>query len=243
MYYATAKEMEQLDKLAVQSGLEIRQMMELAGWHMVSLFEVLRISKLSSVVVVVGKGNKGGDGLVAARHLANRGQDVSVILLSEDISANSRHHLNLLKKMRVPVTMYERNKHKAKSMIENSAILIDALIGYHLAGAPRGLFKEVIELIKSVSGKKIISYDLPSGVDATTGECLYPCIQADVTLSLALPKRAFKVKKTKVACGKIFLADIGIPNFLYDRIRKGSRPRFGYPLEFMRLKQNHETFR
>jgi len=223
MYYATAKEMERLDKLAVENGLEIRQMMELAGWHMVSLFETLRISKLSSVVVMVGKGNKGGDGLSAARHLANHGWDVSVILLSETISADSRHHLGLLKKMRVPTMIYENNKSKARWVIEHSTVLIDALIGYHLDGPPRGLFKEVIELMNK-SGKKIIAYDLPSGIDATTGECLHPCIQARATLSLALPKRAFKVKKSTVACGKIFLADIGIPNFLYDRIHGGSRP-------------------
>ena len=225
MYYATAKEMERIDKLAVQNGLEIRQMMELAGWHIVSLFKILRISKQSPVVVVVGKGNKGGDGLSAARHLINHGWDVSVIMLSETVSADSLHHLALLKKMQVPTIVYERGKSKALSVIKHSAVLIDALIGYHLDGPPRGLFKEIIESMNQ-PGKKIIAYDLPSGIDATTGKCLRPCIQAHATLSLALPKRLFKIKKSKAACGKIFLADIGIPNFLYDRICRGSRPHF-----------------
>ena len=98
--------MEQLDKLAVQNGLEIRQMMELAGWHMISLFNILRISRQSPIVVIVGKGNKGGDGLSAARHLANYGWEVSVILLSKIISADALHHLSLLKKMRVPIIVY-----------------------------------------------------------------------------------------------------------------------------------------
>jgi len=234
MYYATEKEMEQLDKLAVQNGLEIRQMMELAGWHMISLFNILRISRQSPIVVIVGKGNKGGDGLSAARHLANYGWEVSVILLSKIISADALHHLSLLKKMRVPIIVYGENRPRALSVIEHSAVLVDALIGYHLAGSPRGLFKEIIELMNN-AGKRIIAYDLPSGIDATSGKCLYPCVQAHVTLSLALPKQAFKIKKSKVACGKIFLADIGIPSFLYDKIRKKSRPYFRYPSGFTRL--------
>lgn len=234
MYYASEKEMETLDALAVRSGLEIGQMMELAGWHMVSLFKKLRMPKSAVITIVVGKGNKGGDGLSAARHIVNNGWKVQVILLSINISKDSKHHLLLIKKMKIPIILYSQNKEKAHDLIKNSDILIDALIGYHLSGSPRGVFKEIIECMNGAKNK-IIAYDLPSGVDATTGKCMSPCIRAYATLSLALPKRAFKTNGVKKSCGKIFLADIGIPNFLYDRIRAGSRPHFGYSDGLMRL--------
>ena len=103
--------------------------------------------------------------------------------------------------------------------------MIDALIGYHLEGVPHGVFKETIELINQTEGK-IISYDLPSGIDATTGVCMSPCVRAAVTLSLAIPKRAFQSEEGKDMSGQIFVADIGIPRFLYDQIIPSSRPAF-----------------
>lgn len=227
MYYATAKEMQKLDDLAVRSGLQIRQMMELAGWRIVPLLRNMGIPKGSKITIAVGKGNKGGDGLSAARHLTNNGWSVSVILLSERVSEDARHHLNLIKKMGVPVIFYQKKKAGARNTITRSDVLIDALIGYNLQGHPRGPFQEVIGIMNG-SKKKIFAYDLPSGIDATSGECLSPCIRAHATLSLAIPKRAFKTEKAENACGRIFVADIGIPKFLYDMVHRGSRPRFGY---------------
>ena len=219
MYYSTAKEMEKLDVLAMENGLEIRQMMELAGWHMLSVFRKLNISLNAKVVVVCGKGNKGGDGLAAARHLVNHGWDVKIVLMDRGVSPDSEHHLKLLEKMHTPISLYPEQD------ITSQDIIIDSLIGYHLDGAPRGVFKEVIELINK-SEKTVISYDMPSGVDADTGECLEPCVRADATLSLAMPKKIFSTEQGREASGKIFIADIGIPNFLYEQIVSGSRPTF-----------------
>lgn len=225
MYYATAKEMEKLDKLAVKHGLEVRQMMELAGWHILSVFDRLKIPKRLKITVVCGKGNKSGDGLSAARHLINSGYNVGIVLLSKEISSDSAHHLRLLKKMSASVIFYPKEEPKAVRKINSSDILIDALIGYNLKGAPRGLFKEVIELMNQ-SKKRIIAYDIPSGIDSTTGKCYVPCIKAHATLTLALPKCAFKYREAKKTSGKIFLGDIGIPKFLYDKIKINSRPQF-----------------
>lgn len=225
MYYATAVEMQTLDNLAVQNGLEIRQMMELAGWHMLALFDALGVPRESKVVVVVGKGNKGGDGLAAARHLANHGRSVSVILLSLEMSADAGHHLALVKKMDIPILAYEESEAEARTMILGSDILIDALIGYNLQGSPRGVFAQAIKLMNN-SKKKIIAYDLPSGIDATSGECHASCIRAEASLVLALPKRALQQESAKHMSGRIFIADIGIPDFLYDMMHRGSRPHF-----------------
>jgi NAD(P)H-hydrate epimerase len=228
MYYATAKQMSRLDELAVKNGLEIRQMMELAGWQMLVLFRQLKISKKNKITIIIGKGNKGGDGLSAARHLANYGYKVWVILLSKKITLDASHHLQLVNKMKLPIYYYLSNKNKIRQIINGSDILVDSLIGYNLQGPPRGIFKEVIEIMNQ-SKKKIIAYDLPTGFDPTTGECLTPCIKAFATLTLALPKTGFKKTKTKKMCGRIFVGDIGIPDFLYNKIARNSRPRFEKP--------------
>ncbi len=226
MYYGTEKQMEKIDVLAVRYGLQIRQMMEIAGWHMVGVFRLLKINKSRKIVIVIGKGNKGGDGLCAARHLINRGwKKISVVLVSRTISPDAEHHLKLLQKMSVDIILFSRAKKRAMQKIALADFIIDSLIGYHLKGAPRGDFKTLIELMNAVPGK-IIAYDLPSGLDATSGRCLEPTIRAYATLTLALPKLAFKTKSGREMSSKLFLGDIGIPDFLYDKIKFGSRPKF-----------------
>ena len=224
-YYSTKEGIEKLDELAVAKGLEIRQMMELAGWHILSVFSELKIPKTVKVVVVCGKGNKGGDGLSATRHLINHNWKVDVVLISKELVANAQHHLNLLRKMKVSTINYSDNKKKAGRVINSSGVIIDALIGYRLKGVPRGDYADVIRTINS-SGKKVMAYDIPTGIDATTGGCFNPSIRADATLTLALPKKAFKSEKAKKQSGQIFLADIGIPAFIYDQIYPNSRPDF-----------------
>lgn len=221
MYYASKGEMENLDAVAIADGLEIRQMMELAGWHMVSFFHMLDIKRIQKIVVVCGKGNKGGDGLAAARHLYNHGYSVSVVLVSKSMKSDAKHQLRLLEKMKLPIFLYPQVQ--AKKEIVKANILIDALIGYHLEGKPRGAFGDIIEIMNSAKAK-IISYDIPSGIDATSGKCFAPCIQAMATLTLALPKRA--LRKAKKHFGRTAIGDIGIPAFLYDKVKKGSRPSF-----------------
>jgi hydroxyethylthiazole kinase-like uncharacterized protein yjeF len=200
--------------------------MELAGWHMVSIFRQLKIDRRKSIGIFCGVGNKGGDGLAAARHLHNHGWPVEIIMIRQrKISPDAAHHLRLLKLMNIPIYSFTRDRSAAHKCVMNASVIVDSLIGYHLQGAPRGSFAEAIELIGRMHCR-VISYDLPSGVDATTGQCYQPCIRANTTLTLALPKKAFKSAEAIKRAGRIYLADIGIPEFLYDKIQKGSRPSF-----------------
>jgi hydroxyethylthiazole kinase-like uncharacterized protein yjeF len=226
LYFATANEMSKLDDLAVSSGLEIRQMMELAGWHMLAVFSQLKIAKSEKVTVVVGKGNKGGDGLCAARHLINNGWQVDIILMNQKVSSDSFHHLKLLQQMKAPIYVWRDQRTSSSSSIENSDLVVDALIGYRLKGAPRGDYGDIVGEISKLD-LKVISYDIPTGIDATTGVCFGPHIKANATLTLGLPKRAFKKVKAKKDSGKIFLANIGIPAFLYNKVANNSKPEFG----------------
>jgi NAD(P)H-hydrate epimerase len=225
MFYSSAKQMERLDGLAVNHGLSIRQMMELAGWRMRAVFRAFHIPRDARVCVVCGKGNKAGDGLAAARHLINYGQAVDVILLSREMSEDAAHQLRLLEEMRVPITLYNDDTARAQEQIDTSEILIDALIGYHLDGDPRGTFADVIRMMNE-SDAITIAYDIPSGLDATDGTRLNPCIVAEATLTLALVKNGLVHGDGPRVAGRIYLADIGIPAFLYDKIEAGSRPEF-----------------
>lgn len=225
MNYATREEMRRLDRLAVNNGLQIRQMMELASWHILSLFNELEIENKEKVCVVVGKGNKGGDGICAARHLINHGYEVNLMLVSKKLVKDAKHQMSLFEKMQVNKLFYVNNKKHAENILSKSDLIIDEMIGYNLEGAPRKNYADIINLVNH-SGKKVIAYDIPTGIDATTGECFEPHIKADFTLTLALPKKAFKKRKASSASGRIFLADIGIPSFIYEKISKGIRPRF-----------------
>jgi NAD(P)H-hydrate epimerase len=222
MYFADADEMAHLDEMAIKNGLEVRQMMELAGWAMVSLFQRLDINNEHSVCVVCGVGNKAGDGLSAARHLHNYGFPVSVILVGAVNSEDAKHHLSLVEQL--PVQIHSVQDAVAQQMIENADVIIDAMIGYNLDGPPRSPFDRVVEVVNK-SEARVIAYDLPTGLDPTSGEVYKPCIDANETLSLALPKAGFKHGGADVS-GPVYVADIGIPSVHYTTIRSNSRPGF-----------------
>ena len=227
--YASADEMERLDKEAVAQGLEIRQMMELAGYHVIEVLRRLQCERTRRIVVVAGKGNKGGDGLAAVRHMVNHGwEHVSVVLATaeDELTTDTSHQLALLEAMDIEIVNAEAAPESAAQKISNADVAIDALIGYHLNGAPRGYVADLINAVNTARNT-CIAYDVPSGVDATSGECLTPCISADATITLALPKHVFATENGLSVSGRIFLADIGIPAYMYRRATSYERPSFG----------------
>lgn len=225
LYHATAEEMMELDAEAVRRGIDIRQMMELAGWHMLRVFKKLRIKNTAHVVVVAGKGNKGGDGIAAARHLSNNGYSVQIVMLAKRISKESEHHLKIADAMGVPIWYWNEDKGSAINILNSADVIIDALIGYRLEGSPRKQYSELIEGL-NMKSTKMISYDFPTGINPTTGVPTAHFIKADATLSLALPKKLFESAEARKYCGRIFLADIGIPSYVYDVVHARSRPDF-----------------
>lgn len=225
LFAAGADHLLRLDELAVQNGLLIPQMMELAGYHVLSVFHVLGLDRGTSVTVLCGKGNKGGDGLCAARHLTNAGYRVSVVLADDDLSEHPAHHLQLARAMGLKVYSGTDQLDEVLGALSKTDIIVDALIGYQLNGVPRGRFGDLIELANS-SKKPVISCDLPTGLSAQTGELYDPHINAIATVSYAYHKRAFLEDPGKNAAGRIFLVDVGIPDLIYDQVMEGSRPPF-----------------
>jgi len=229
MYYASKTEIERLDTVAVNSGLEVRQMMELAGFFIRPIFDRLGITSSRHVTVCVGPGNKGGDGLAAARQLMNTGYEVSVIFTYQSqLSADAAHQVRVLQHMEfdfLDLATCTDRENQLMQRTQHTDLYIDALVGYNLQSEPYGAVKTLINHMND-SQKPVVSYDVPTGMDSTKGAIYTPVISAVATLSLAIPKQAFQQTNAKLKTGRIFVGDLGIPDVLYRTALGIHRPQF-----------------
>jgi NAD(P)H-hydrate epimerase len=211
----TAEQMREVDRVAVEElDLELIQMMENAGLRLAEL--AFRKFRPEGVAVLCGPGGNGGGGLVAARHLANRGVRVAVTLSADRdrLSDVPRHQLAILERMDVSIV---------PEPVE-AELVLDALIGYSLRGDAHGRAAELIRWANEQEAP-VCSLDVPSGLDATSGHIGNPCILATATLTLALPKTALAAAPEMV--GELYLADISIPPGLYSKLGIQVGPIFG----------------
>jgi NAD(P)H-hydrate epimerase len=202
----TAAQMREIDRIMVDElHIELAQMMENAGRALADI--AIRRFAPRTTAVLAGSGGNGGGGLVAARHLANRGVDVGVTLAVPEpaLAPVPAHQLDILRRMGVALAP---NPGRAD-------LVIDALIGYSLRGDPEGRAAELIEWAGR-GPAPVLALDLPSGLDATTGRAGTPCIRAAATLTLALPKTGLLRAPEQV--GRLFLADISVPRAVYRRL-------------------------
>lgn len=220
----SADQMAEVDRLAVDVfGVTLLQMMEQAGSHLaeVSSHRLGGDPRARRVLVAVGPGNNGGGGLAAARHLANRGAHVGVILArpARRLSEAGRHQLATLLEMGVPCWMavYDISDAEIDDELAQAELVIDAVLGYRGRGAPHG---EVATLVEHLSGAadRVLSLDLPSGLDADSGDAAEPSVRAAATLTLALPKTGLLTESGRERSGDLYLADIGLPAALFERL-------------------------
>lgn len=202
----TGEEMAEIDRVAVEEfGLALPRMMENAGRTLAQ--HVQRIDS-ERVRVLAGSGGNGGGGLVCARHLLNRDVDVEVVLdrPPDELDGVAGSQYSTLDAMGVPT-------HTATDALEwIEGTIIDALVGYGLDGELRGPVRSFVEAANE-SRATVVSLDVPSGVDATTGEVLGTAIDPDRTVTLALPKTGLRE-----TTGALFLADISVPVGVYERV-------------------------
>lgn len=207
----TADQMREVDRIAVEeTGPNLFQMMENAGRNLACLaIQLLGVDwNKKKIIVIAGKGGNGGGGICAARHLLNRNCFVSVCIIEpEKLTEITAHQRKIFDSAGGRKIFLEELKDQKPDLI------IDAIIGYSLKSSPRENTLEVVQWANN-SNAEILSLDIPSGIDATTGENYGEYIKADSTLTLALPKRGL----LKSNSGKLFLGDIGIPNRVYSKI-------------------------
>ena len=200
--------MRKLDRLAIDSaGLSLLQMMENAGRDLAELtLEMLGDAwRRARVVVLAGPGNNGGGGLCAGRHLANKGLKVAFYLANEvhlgEAAALQR---------RLLIAAGGRQMSLNAQGAGPADVVLDAVIGYGLNGAPTG---EALDLIRRTNAfnATVIALDVPSGIDASSGAAPGEYVSAETTLTLAWPKTGLLPDAT----GKLWLGDIGIPPSVY----------------------------
>lgn len=213
--YLTTGQMIEVDRAMIEDyKIELIQMMENAGRNLAHLarerfFEGDPRGK--SVVVLAGTGGNGGGALVCARRLHNYGAMVQVFVTrpAEDFSAIPAHQLDILQRMKVPVTPAA-----GITQADQPDLIVDGLIGYSLKGAPRGAAGDLIRWANEQAAP-ILALDAPSGVDTTTGTVFEPAIKATATMTLALPKEGLHAGGVEAQVGELYLADISVPPELY----------------------------
>jgi len=224
----TAEQMRRVDEVAVQEfGIDLLQMMENAGRNLArhAMDMLGSESSKAPILIAAGAGGNGGGGLCCARHLHNRGCSV-VILLDRDpdlFQGVPKRQLHILETAGIKPISLERGE----ELFQSAGLLIDALIGYSLRGAPRDVASRLIEGMCR-SGNPVLSLDIPSGTDATTGEIPGQVVRPSRTLTLALPKRGLSETP-----GDLYLADIGLPPELFRNVG----------ISFPQIFRNNDTVR
>jgi len=200
----TTEQMRAVDRAMVEDlHIELVQMMENAGRNLAEL-AITRFSP-TSVTVLAGPGGNGGGGLVAARHLVNRGSEVQVVLAAPDrLTPVPAHQADILAQMGISTA----------SRPAPADLVIDALIGYSLRGDPAGTAAELITWANDQAAP-VLALDTPSGLDLTTGVAGTPAVWATATLTLALPKVGLLEAPS---AGELYLGDISVPPLVYQRM-------------------------
>lgn len=212
--YLTAEELAEADRIAVEEfGIDVIALMENAGAEVGILARKMLGGNVRGrkVIVVAGRGNNGGDGLVAARHLHNWGAEVRVILGAEiaDLRDMPAKQMKILEMMRIEVD-------GPAGEIGRADLIVDALLGYGSKGNPREPVAGLIQKINA-SGVPVLAVDIPSGMDATTGEHNMPCTIATATVTLGFLKTGFLNSESARFVGELYLADISLPEEIYRK--------------------------
>jgi NAD(P)H-hydrate epimerase len=219
----TPDQMSRVDRIMVDDfGVEVLQLMEVAG-QAVAMWARERFlggnARGKTVLVLAGSGGNGGDGMVAARFLHCWGGRPAVWLSHDPdtLQGAAAHQFRSLLTLGLPIhPPAELSRHDSGDL-PGADLIVDALLGFGLSGPPSGPAARLIAAANAHPAP-ILAVDLPSGLDARTGDPYEPCIRAEATLTLALPKTGLLAPAARPFVGELAVADIGIPPEVYARV-------------------------
>jgi len=223
--------MSRVDRImADELGVDVLQLMEVAG-QAVAAWARQRFlggdARGKRVLVLAGSGGNGGDGMVAARFLHSWGGQPAVWLSHDAETLHGQgaaaHQLRSLRALGIPIHPPHQ---EASGALPEADLIVDALLGFGLSGPPVGPAARLITAANAHLAP-VLAVDLPSGLDARTGHPYDPCIRADATLTLALPKTGLLAPAARPVTGELAVADIGVPSEVYARIGVHVEPLFG----------------
>ncbi len=215
--FLTRSQVRELDRRAIDDlGIPGTVLMENAGRGAAELLVSLAIH--GRVAVCCGKGNNGGDGFVMARHLANQGADVRVLLFvrPEDLTGDAAAHFASLPGGGISFQV-NPDLHALESTLTKAEWTVDALFGTGLTGQVRPPYDSIIETINR-KARRVLAMDIPSGLDADTGAPLGLAIRAEHTATFAALKKGFANPDAAAYLGKLHRIDIGIPSALLQAL-------------------------
>lgn len=218
MNVVSSQQMRTIDRAAsTRYGIPPLLLMENAGRSVADFAETMLQRKKSAVAILCGYGNNGGDGFVVARHLANRGYAVDVVLVGErkPMSAEARINFEIIKKMKIKIQrLFRREQARALGRhFRGARLLIDAIFGIGVRGVLSPFYCEAIEQINK-SGIPVLAVDIPSGLDADSGAAVSSAIRAQATVAMGLPKKGFLKPSARKYLGRVVVADISLPRQL-----------------------------
>jgi NAD(P)H-hydrate epimerase len=221
MKVLTSRQMREIDRKTIaEIGIPGIALMENAGIRIVeALKRRFPAPRWERIVIVAGKGNNGGDGLVVARHLWNQGTRPVVLLLAlkGDVLGDAAVNLNAALKMGLPVKEItspgDWGRHK--KALSRATVIVDAIFGTGLGKPLDGLYARVVGDINASKAFKI-AVDIPSGLSSDSSLIIGPCVKADLTVTPAAPKIAHVLPPAEEYVGELVIAPIGVPPFLFD---------------------------
>lgn len=208
-------QMIEVDRLMMEAyHIELIQMMENAGRCLAIVARAVFLDgdpQGKRIAVLAGPGGNGGGAMVCARRLQSWGAQVEVFLASEETKMRPipGHQLRILQRMGLPIQSGD-----ALPSEDPYDLLVDGIIGYSVKGAPYGTPGTMIRWIND-RPEPTLSLDTPSGLDLSTGIMHDPTVQADATLTLAMPKQGLLHPRARAAVGDLYLGDISVPPQVY----------------------------
>ena len=221
-FYLSRQAVREVDRRAVEElGIPGVVLMENAGRGVAR--RVLRLydpRHPGPVVVLCGRGNNGGDGLVVARHLQiHRVPTLVVLLAPEDaLAGDAGVNWQVVRRARVPV-LVQPDPSRLRQALQGAAVVVDALLGTGARGDPRSPAAEAIEAINH-SPAPVVAVDVPSGLDCDTGRQGQPCVQATWTCTFVAPKQGFCAPEAQSALGQVEVCSIGVPPWLVEEVAR-----------------------
>ncbi len=223
MKIVTVNEMKEIERRAAEIGLPSNVLMEHAGLAIAQTVKGWLVNVVQQqILVLVGPGNNGGDGLVAARHLHNWGARVHIYLCTER-SSNDPNYV-IVKELGIPCIIASKDQDlvNLNSILPSTNVVIDAIFGTGKLRPLEGIFKQTLTRLRqakqAMPSLKVIALDLPSGLDADTGSADPSCVAADLTITLGYPKLGLFSFPGRDLVGQLVVGDIGIPQNLGDGI-------------------------
>lgn len=218
----TAEAMTGADRRAQALGIPGSRLMEHAGRAVAAAVHAVAVDQgrwgQGPILILCGPGNNGGDGLVAARHLARAGAHVIAVLVSSENRPNTpdaarnweRLEPERVTRMHAAVP---RDLGIVGQGVEKAAVVVDALLGTGVTGLLREPVRSAVELIRRAraTGVPVVAVDTPTAVDLSSGELSDPVVRADVTVTFHRPKRGLLSRRGAAMAGRVLVAPIGIP--------------------------------